>query len=71
MRSVKGDSTLSVSNLTSIIQFKQLYIDKIGDKELKPENIRLFCLGKELKDEMYLYSYDLMDDITVQALIKK
>jgi len=53
------------------VQLKQLYIEKIGDMDLKPENIRFFCLGKELKEDMFLYSYDLMDDITVQALIKK
>ena len=30
----------------------------------------MFCLGKELKDDLFLYSYDIIDDITVQALIK-
>ena len=51
--------------------FKQKYIDKIQDKDLKIENIRMFCLGKELKDELFLYSYDLVDDMTVQVMFKR
>jgi len=31
----------------------------------------MFCLGKELKDDLFLYSYDMMDEITVQAMFKK
>ena len=65
VRSVKGDHVFTVSNLSTILAFKQLYIDKIGEKDLKPENVRLFCLGKEFKDEMCLYSYDLIDEMTV------
>jgi hypothetical protein len=68
---VKGDCVLSVSNLETIAHFKQLYLDKIGATDIKLDHIRLFCLGKELKDDLYLYSYDIMDEITVQALIKK
>lgn len=44
---------------------------KLGDAELKVGHLRFFCLGKELKDELYIYSYDIVDEITVQALIKK
>jgi hypothetical protein len=71
VRSSKGDCQLSVSNLVSILDFKKMYIDKIGDATLKPDNIRLFCLGKELKDDLYLYSYDIMDEMAIQAMIKK
>ena len=48
-----------------------MYLEKIDDKSIKPENLRLFCLGKELKDDLFLYSYDIIDEMTVQALIKK
>ena len=71
MRSAKGDAVLTVSNLKSIAEFKQMYIDKIGEKDLKVANLRMFCLGKELKDELFLYSYDVMDEITIQVMIKK
>ena len=51
---------------------KQTYVDKqTNDKTLKAENIRLFCLGKELKDEMFLYSYDIQDEMIVQCMFKK
>ena len=50
-----------------------MYIDKLGaDAEgMKVENIRMFCLGKEFKDDLFLYSYDLIDEMTVQVMIKK
>ena len=31
----------------------------------------MFCMGKELKDELFLYSYDLIDEMTVQVMFKK
>jgi hypothetical protein len=71
VRSSKGDVSISVSNLLSVVDFKKLYLDKLGDSSIAISNIRLFCLGKELKDDLYLYSYDIIDEMTVQALIKK
>ena len=71
MRSNKGDCSLAVSNLLSVLDFKKKYIEKSGDATLKPEHLRLFCLGKELKDDLYLYSYDIIDEMTIQAMIKK
>lgn len=66
MRSPKtGDVTMAISNLLSIYEFKQAYIDKLGDRNLKPEKLRLFCLGKELKDDLFLYSYDIVDEMTI------
>lgn len=70
MRSSKGDADFKVTNTISIVAFKQMYIDKIGDPKIKAENVRMFCLGKELKDENFLYSYDIVDEITVQAMFK-
>jgi hypothetical protein len=71
VRSSKGDCELAVSNLVSILDFKKKYIEKTGDADLKPDHLRLFCLGKELKDEMFLYSYDISDEMAIQAMIRK
>ena len=66
MRSPKtGDITMALSNHLSIYEFKQAYLDKLGDRNLKPENLRLFCLGKEFKDDLFLYSYDIADEMTI------
>ena len=65
MRSLKGDSTLSTSNLISIKDLKQKYLDLIGAKDVKIVEIRFFCMGKELKDDMFLYNYDIKDEMTV------
>jgi hypothetical protein len=50
-----------------------LYIDKLGSagQGMTVENMRMFCLGKELKDELFVYSYDIADEMTVQVMIKK
>ena len=62
-----------MSNLISIGEFKQLYIDGIKDKaaDLEKSQIRMFAMGKELKDDLFLYSYSIMNDSTVQVMIKK
>ena len=41
------------------------------DQEVKDANnpavekLRFFCLGKELKNELYIYSYDMADNLVV------
>lgn len=32
---------------------------------LTTDKIRMFAMGKELKDELFLYSYDIIDESTV------
>jgi hypothetical protein len=49
----------------SVLDFKQKFIEKTNDKELKMENIRMFVLGRELKDELFLYSYDIIDEMAI------
>ena len=62
--------SLEVSNLTQIDQFKQIYIDKLEEEGLTCDRIRMFAMGKELKDDLFIYSYDIMNDLTVQVMIK-
>ena len=60
--------------MSSIAEFKQMYIDKLGPQAAEGmivENIRMFCLGKELRDELFLYTYDIADEMAVQVMIKK
>jgi hypothetical protein len=33
--------------------------------------VRLFCLGKELKDDLFMYSYDIVDEVVMQLMIRK
>ena len=33
--------------------------------------MRMFAMGKELKDDLYLYSYDIMNEMTVQVMIRQ
>lgn len=54
----------------SIKDLKTKYIELLGTKDFKAENLRFFCLGKELKDDLFIYSYDVKDDMTIQAMIK-
>ena len=47
--------------------FKQMYIDKLGanGEGIKVSALRMFAMGKELKDELFIYSYDIIDESTV------
>lgn len=69
----KGDVMMNPSNLISIKEFKNLYIKalKKNGKGLVADKIRMFAMGKELKDELFLYSYDILDESTVQVMIIK
>lgn len=67
----RGDIILEVSNLMPISDFKKEYIAQLKDDIPEVGNVRLFAMGKELKDELWIYSYDMMNESTVQAMIKK
>lgn len=73
IRSGTGDKTLPVSNQLQVAEFKTEYINalELGSDGIEPTNLRFFCMGKELKDELFLYSYDINNDMVVQAMIKK
>ena len=56
-----------ISNLTNIGDLKVMYIESLEDKGqgLSKEQLRFFCMGKELQDDLFLYSYDMHDEITI------
>lgn len=61
-----------MSNKSTILELKTGYLKELNLTDGIPlENIRLFCMGKELKDDLYLYSYDINDSMVCQAMIKQ
>lgn len=50
-----------------------MYLAKLGPAaaDVKAEKVRMFCLGKELKDDLFLYTYDITDELTIQVMIAK
>jgi hypothetical protein len=71
VRSVKGDKTISMSNKQLVGDLKKTYLKELNLEEVTLEKIRLFCMGKELKDDLFLYSYELNDNMVCQAMIKQ
>lgn len=67
----KGDKQLELSNLMGIKEFKELYLAELGDDEITIDKIRMFAMGKELKEDLFIFSYDIMNESTVQVMIKK
>mmetsp|Transcript_4569 Transcript_4569/g.6924 ORF Transcript_4569/g.6924 Transcript_4569/m.6924 type:complete len:120 (+) Transcript_4569:479-838(+) len=61
----KGDVVMEMSNLITIEQFKQDYVAKVGDDSLDYKLIRFFAMGKELKNDLFVYSYDIINESTV------
>ena len=53
--------------MIQIDAFKQMYIDKLGanGEGLTVKGLRMFAMGKELKDDLFIYSYDIIDESTV------
>ena len=45
----------------------------LGDRglDLDAGLLRFFCMGQELKDELYVHSYSLIDEITIQCMQRK
>lgn len=67
----KGDKILHMSNLLPIVDFKKMYIAELNDASVTLDKIRMFAMGKELKDDLFIYSYDIINESTVQVMIKK
>ena len=53
------DHTIEVSNWCSVIDLKNKYIVLAKVEGYTGEQLRFFCLGKELKNDQFLYSYDM------------
>lgn len=64
-----ADVLVSISNLDSILDVKGKYITKSG-KSAKATQVRLFCMGKELTNENFLYSYDIDAEKVITILIR-
>lgn len=65
-----GDKNVVISNSSTIEQVKEAYIEALdaavrSEKNPSVEKLRFFCLGKELKNELFIYSYDLADNLVV------
>ena len=49
----------------------QVGAEKTTEKNASVGKLRFFALGKELKDELFIYSYDIEDNIAVQAMLRQ
>ena len=62
--------------MSSIEQVKASYLEeldegKVEEKGASVAKLRFFCLGKELKNELYIYSYEMADKIVIQAMLRQ
>ena len=58
-------------NTTQVVNLKLEYLDELEIPRDDVSLVRFFCMGKELKDDLYLYSYDIASDMVVQAMFSK
>ena len=58
-------------NTTQVVNLKLEYLDELEIPRDDLNLVRFFCMGKELKDDLYLYSYDIASDMVVQAMFSK
>ena len=72
MRCGITEHKFDVSNLLSIPQLKELYVKAESKKQaIYASQLRLFYQGKECKDDLFVYSYEMADDMTVTVMIRK
>ena len=67
----RGDKVFNLTNLLPVTDFKNMYINELNDPAITIDKIRMFAMGKELKDDLFIYSYDIINESTVQVMIKK
>lgn len=67
----RGDKVLNMTNLLPISDFKIMYVNELSDPDVTVDKIRMFAMGKELKDDLFIFSYDIINESTVQVMIKK
>lgn len=72
---VLGDQQITVSNLSSVEMTKQAYLSQVGSAKVEEKGadaskLRFFCLGKELKDDLFIYSYEMNEGMVVQAMLR-
>jgi hypothetical protein len=69
--------TVDISVLTSIRALKELFMAELAKQEqaleggTSPSQLRFFYLGKELEEDLFLYSYDMKDEMTIQCMLRK
>jgi len=42
-----------------------MYIDTLKKPDLIPLHLRMFYMGRELKDDLFVYTYDMREDLTI------
>ena len=65
-----GDVEMDMSNLLNILELKNRYVKLLDEKELtkgdvESSQLRMFAMGKELKDDLFIYSYDILNESTI------
>lgn len=45
--------------------------EKVQEHSLTLEKVRLFSMGQELKNDLHIYSYNIKDNMVVQAMFRK
>jgi hypothetical protein len=49
---------------------KKQYLKQLNNNDIKVEDIRMYFGGKEMKDDLFIYSYEIKDDSTITAMIR-
>ncbi len=64
-RLAASDIQMQLNNKHTVGAVKQQFIDTQKLQDVSVSNIRIFCMGKELKDDLFMYSYDIVDDVVM------
>jgi hypothetical protein len=62
--------TITISNHATILDLKAKYTELEGSEKFSADLLRIFFMGKDLKDNDKLYKYKITNDLTLQAMVR-
>ena len=53
------------------MEVKEQYVDQFAKGEKTKEQVRFFYKGRELQDDLFVYSYEMVDDTVMSVMFRK
>jgi hypothetical protein len=61
---------ITISNHATVFDLKAKYTEAEGSEKFSADLLRMFFMGKDMKDNDKLYKYKIANDLTLQAMVK-
>ena len=59
------DIAVDISNMATTYDLKEKYAAAANNDEVRADKLRLFYMGRDMKDDQKLYTFKLQSDMTI------